>query len=98
MFGFSKHIRVALLAGAAALAFAGSAAAQDAKIGNGATVRLQGEVGKQVALALGNFATAHNVVGGITAGGSLSIGNKATITTNGKADDQVALALGNGAT
>ena len=43
-----------------------TASAQDAKIGNRATVKLEGEVGKQVALALGNLATAHNVVGGIT--------------------------------
>jgi hypothetical protein len=97
MFGSGKLIRGALVAGGAALVFAGSAFAQDAKIGNRATVKLEGEVKKQVALALGNFATAHNAVGGITAGAGLSIGNQATVTSHGKADEQAALALGNGA-
>jgi hypothetical protein len=87
----------ALVAASTVLVVAGSASAQDAKIGNRATIKLDGEVGKQVALALGNFATAHNVVGGITAGGGLSIGNQTTVIAHGKADDQVALALGNGA-
>jgi hypothetical protein len=93
----SKLIRGALLAACTVLVFTGSASAQDAKIGNRATVKLEGEVGKQVALALGNFATAHNGVGGITAGNGVSIGNQATVSAHGKADDQVALALGNGA-
>lgn len=98
MFSLRKLTQGALMAGFAAIALAsGSASAQQMKIGNGASLNLEGKVNSQVALALGSVASAHNVVGGITSGGGLSLGNKASITTRATSNSQVALALGSGA-
>ena len=94
MFSLNKAVPSALVAGFAVILAAGSASAEQMKIGNGATLNLTGKINSQVALALGAAATAHNVIGGVTSGGGLSIGGRASITTRADANSQVALALG----
>ncbi len=62
-------------------------------------LNLQGKVSNQVAAALGARATAHNVAGGITGGGSMSIGDRARVTTRAQVNGlvgQVAIAGGIG--
>jgi hypothetical protein len=68
---FARSAPVAGLALAATLA-AAPASAQQMSIGAGATLNLSGEVNSQVALALGNGASASNNVAGVLAMGALT--------------------------